>query len=81
MTRLTDALLLPCPFCGQNASVKRRTPLKSEWPKQLIWVQCERCGARTGEYDHEDETTERGYIQDWNRRTANPVASKPRVSE
>lgn len=51
--------LKPCPFCGDMAKYHGMEALVG-W---VINVMCERCGARTRNYDDEAEATEA-----WNRR-------------
>jgi len=56
--------LLPCPFCGNEATILRE-PSRNAW-----WVECDWCGARSAETDKESV----GAAEIWNRRH---VASPP----
>lgn len=55
---LTEADLLPCPFCGEKASIERLGT-----NRQSAQVSCDECGAFV-------ESSDIGICQQWNRRVS-----------
>ena len=66
MTLASEARdLLPCPFCGGEAAAYVE---HSKFPPGYYYgVECDKCDARTGEFDHKEEA-----IAAWNRRALPP---------
>ena len=66
---MTDEMLVeavaPCPFCGGDAASFVE---HSKFPPGYCYgVECDKCDARTGEFDHKEEA-----ITAWNRRALPP---------
>lgn len=69
---MTDANLLPCPFCGGKAHF-------CQWIDTLdpnaTWIECEQCHVATDTVHHDmPERAKQIVAATWNRRCATPNA-------
>lgn len=68
---MSDAALLPCPFCGGLAWMHKHDPHDGFWPDGAFRVECQKCHAATTHWH-----TEAQAVEAWNQRAA-PAVSRP----